>query len=1772
MRNEVRRIASAAIDSLRDVSGGRAKGRQDFTAQQSETPDERARRVVHIRLCPRRLLMYVGEQSTLAPLPLDSHRQPVHGVAFAWESSDSTVADVGSDGSVLALHSGRCTITASVANKRERVQVEVRDGARPVLSSSEWEAEHAHDCDDPESAAAASQTGAAAQAGTKVGSQHDGIRPMVSTDPDDPPNITAAAKPANFVGQPRFSPLVAAEGSKLSKQNQLGSSSYSLDIPIFGSGGRGVGVGLSLVYNSRVWTKDEGTNKMVFDYDQGWPAPGFRLNYGRIIPNYDVPAGFPGNYLLIEADGTRTPLIAQGGTIYRSDDGRFIEYDTTSKGLGYPDGTVVFYDFVGTKLVPETIRDINGNSIDITYIYSCADALRVEACTCGSGCVRPPRQAINYITDTLGRTVTFYYKADGNLAEIRVPGYNLGTDRTLVKFYYQPLTLSYNFGSMTVTNAPPSNQLDMLQRVYFPDTGRGYVFDYSGYGMCTHVSMRLGMTDSGQGTEVAYSEYSYNQTGALSDSPEFNQRKEWWQGKTDDLGNVQDSTNPAVYTYGRTTNHSDVWMIAPNQVKAESFTYGNPSSSLYGLVSQDKVVTGGGATILQHDYTYNDRTSTTGLQRTVVVTTDDGSPANQTRTVSTYGSYGRLMDVLEQGFPINSNFKPRRETVYAYVDDQAYLDLYLRRLVKDVQVFDNKATNDTSDDELVSHTAYTYDAPDTGFEIVTYGYTHNCSPSSQPPCNLLPGYKTKFADRVQRGNVTKLQQWSSASGQPISFNRQYDIFGNLIKAEVGCCSLKQAAFSYTPMYYSAPDSATDGPAGVPNLTTQYGYDFNTSFVKSVTDPNSLITSYTPDAAMRVQTVSYPSGATLDTRYNDQAYTKDGLAYRSTLTYMDGTDGTIQRVQIGQQWLDGAGRVVRSGSAAGPTVTSYDVVKSIYDEMGRLRKTTNPYNTTNTDGDTTGLPYPTVYDYDSFGRVIQVTLPDSNTVSTSYNGAVTTVTDPAGRQRSSEVDGLGRVIKVTEVQLGYQTLYGYDINNNLTSVDQGGQTRAYKYDMLSRLIYERTPEQDATISAAGGSWSASYTYKDFGGLDTKHDARGVVTSYGYDGLNRLTTITYTTTGTSAEATPNVTISYGSAAPELGRVKEVKQTDASSNTPWKESYAYDAQSRLSSKTVAFDNQTHGYTTSYLYNQANQLTRLTYPSSRAVEPTYDSRGRLAGLAGTKSYVTSVGYSAAQQVTSLSLGNGVTESYGYSADRLQLTSQSAVKGASTLLNMTYSYVAAKSRSGVTGSALVNTGQLMDITAAQVGSLSRAESYSYDSVGRLTQASGSGWYSQRTYTYDRWGNRTGVSGGASQTVALQPQAGGPSGVPNNRILSVNNGPAYQYDAAGEVTNDGAHSYTYDAESRLVKVDNGSTAVNSYDAANRRVKKVWAVGQVSYTTYYVWEGDGVIAEYSTAPQVTGGTRYYHADRLSNRVISDSAGAVKGTMDNLPYGEEGGVSGESEKHRYTGYERDAEAGSDYAVNRQYSFTTGRFNRPDSIRGSLLAPQSLNRYSYSRNDPINFVDPLGLMTCFIDGIEQDCSIAGLLIRAGAFNSAALIGNGFSYIVDKSSFYRWIPGPDGPLVDPRTGEEYLLLGSIVFDQAGYNAAVEEVGRILSNQPFLIGGLDSWPPPTWRPGENPRTLMRPPETVRPSPPRVPGPPADPTAGTKPTTGNPQFPTDPMVDPNNPMPPQNPSFWWRTKFFLTQVGRALLKSDHVDGLVYVGPHPCIFFRDCDKYQEGPIY
>ena len=63
-------------------------------------------------------------------------------------------------------------------------------------------------------------------------------------------------------------------------------------------------------------------------------------------------------------------------------------------------------------------------------------------------------------------------------------------------------------------------------------------------------------------------------------------------------------------------------------------------------------------------------------------------------------------------------------------------------------------------------------------------------------------------------------------------------------------------------------------------------------------------------------------------------------------------------------------------------------------------------------------------------------------------------------------------------------------------------------------------------------------------------------------------------------------------------------------------------------------------------------------------------------------------------------------------------------------------------------------------------------------------------------------------------------------------------------------------------------------------------------------------------------------------------------------------------KFTAKERDAETGLDHYWFRKSSSAQGRFTSPDPMGGHLTSPQSLNRYAYVRNDPLNLIDPFGL----------------------------------------------------------------------------------------------------------------------------------------------------------------------------------------------------------------------
>ena len=156
------------------------------------------------------------------------------------------------------------------------------------------------------------------------------------------------------------------------------------------------------------------------------------------------------------------------------------------------------------------------------------------------------------------------------------------------------------------------------------------------------------------------------------------------------------------------------------------------------------------------------------------------------------------------------------------------------------------------------------------------------------------------------------------------------------------------------------------------------------------------------------------------------------------------------------------------------------------------------------------------------------------------------------------------------------------------------------------------------------------------------------------------------------------------------------------------------------------------------------------------------------------------------------------------------------------------------------------------------------------------------------------------------------------------------------------------------------------------------------------------AEAATTPTL----RFYHTDHLgSSNVITDGSGNVVEIAEYTPYGSLANHTGTVDvDHKFTGQRYDVSTGLYFYNARYYDPTLGRFTQPDTIVQSPSDPQSLNRYSYVRNNPVRFVDPSGHFFWFIPfliGIAK-AAIVGAAINAsvaavtgGNIGKAALIG---------------------------------------------------------------------------------------------------------------------------------------------------------------------------------------
>lgn len=777
-------------------------------------------------------------------------------------------------------------------------------------------------------------------------------------------------------------------------------------------------------------------------------------------------------------------------------------------------------------------------------------------------------------------------------------------------------------------------------------------------------------------------------------------------------------------------------------------------------------------------------------------------------------------------------------------------------------------------------------------------------------------------------------------------------------------------------------------------------------------PTLLTTSYTYDAAGRVLSRTNAAGATTTFEYDllgQRTAVVDALGRRTTTGYDDA--GHVVRTTYPDGSTESA-----TYDVVGNAVTSTDragrVTTFTYDNLNRLVKTTLPDGSfTRTLYTPGGLVAAMVdadgnqadYAYDGAGRLVTTTLPavwkgiagpmtrpvSSHTLD--VTGAVTSVTDPNGRQVSYEYDAAGHVVRTTFADGSFRTQTFDTLGRRTSETNEEGQTTTFTWDALGRLV-----------AVSGLAGDATYTWDEAGNRLTQTDALGRTTTFRYDRVGRLVRKTYP--GGETEQ-----LAYDA----VGNVVSV--TDANGRTT---TMTYDVMNRLVGKvfpdltTVTTIYRPDGRrasvtdargTTTWGYDALGRLASVRHPDGDVVRTTRDARGNLLSLQ-SPSASTTYGYDALSRLVQVNGPEGESRSYyDLAGSRVRHTAANGLvtdtfydeRNRPTLLtHVKPGFGAIQSFSSIFSPAGRRT-LVTELDGSQ-------ESFGFDARGRLASEvrTGAGPFSA-SHTYDAVGNRTQVVlDGVARSFTYDA---------NDRLLSDGTS-TYAHDANGNLTSKttgaATTTYGYDAADRLVTVsDPGGTTQYDYDADGNRVRSVTPAGTTRYLVdsfnntglsqvLEEKDGAGVLkARYSYGNELLSMDRggfqaFYHRDAQgSTRALTSAAGALTDTYRFDAWGTTQNATGATENpYLYGGQRLDPGTGFYQLRARYYDPGPGRFVSRDPLGGRPEAPGTLHRYQYANSDPVDNADPTGLdFTLFGFTISSSLSNAIDLAWAGRVASA-------------------------------------------------------------------------------------------------------------------------------------------------------------------------------------------
>jgi RHS repeat-associated protein len=869
---------------------------------------------------------------------------------------------------------------------------------------------------------------------------------------------------------------------------------------------------------------------------------------------------------------------------------------------------------------------------------------------------------------------------------------------------------------------------------------------------------------------------------------------------------------------------------------------------------------------------------------------------------------------------------------------------------------------------------------------------------------------------TNNGSVLSSSHFVSSGGVIVSKRMSYDAAGRVVAVT--------NFFGQTTRYeYDAAghNTARIDPSG---YRTEYGYDA-AGRQTVVRDALGREVHYLYDALnQRVQTI-FPDGTSVRTTY-------DALGRRVSEVNQAGKAKSFE--------YDAAGRVA---AVSLPHVTDPDAANALI--QPRSEFTYDAYSNMEVSRDAKGRE--TQFSYDEMNRQLTRILPLGQVQSNAYNasGQLFRQTDFKGQVTELLYDNFGRITNRNlyaagsntpsqKVAIAYDTMgrldtitdargtmrYTYDGQTGVSQITTPEGTLHYEYDALGRRVRTHTDNTDTrytydnygrlqTVTAVKRNGqvlstpeTTTYNYDVIGRRQSTTLPNGVTTRYQYDDLDRLTVLTHSNAASGALTTYTYTRNANGLKTGVAELKSGVGVSPITNLF---GHTYDALNRLVTETNRFN--TNGFNSRYTYDLVgNRLLREVTVGTRTLTTTYryDANDRLLV---ESNYVSSLRPSGASIPVLIRDGDGSLQFM--CRPQPSAWSYYLIKSVPYFLGLALLIpIALVSRRQWRRIHIVSTDLcpqrallprcLAGLLAGLMAWLPFDTRVLADEAALYTALSTDTWGldgSVTSYEYDANGSVT-----KKTTKGPKPETVEYSHNLDNRLVSATttftNGANHVVRTSHYAYNENGIRVRSESSVTINGVGSGvSTNLYLIDPLNHTgfaqvLEELPAFGAVPTVSYTI--GDDVISQATAVA-----TDYFLYDgHGSTRQLMDPSGSV---TDEYSYDASGMMIGgnptTSQPARtsllYTGEQFDTGLQQYNLRARNYDPSIGRFTSMDPFPGSPDDPQSLHKYAYAHDDPVNNVDPSGqmslgeVMTCLaIFSIILSYGIAPLLsvLTSGKF----------------------------------------------------------------------------------------------------------------------------------------------------------------------------------------------